>query len=69
MVLYEVGEAGLVVPHGAVAPAAAASDRGGVPVREGRRGWAEKLHGEARKVLGYSIWAMGERTGGATASC
>ena len=60
MVLDGVGEAGLVIPRGAVVPAAAASGGGGVPVREGRRGWAQKLHREARKVLGYSIWAMGE---------
>ena len=44
MVLDGVGEAGLVVPRGAVALAAVASDGGGIPVREGRRGWAAKLH-------------------------
>ena len=46
MVLDGVGEAGLGVPRGAVAPAAAASGGGGVPVREGRRGWVGELRGE-----------------------
>ena len=49
-------------------PAAALCRGGATPARGRRLGWAEKLHREARKVLGYSIWAMGERTDGATAS-
>ena len=46
MVLDGVGEAGLGVPRGAVAPAAAASGGGGVLVREGRRGLVGELRGE-----------------------
>ena len=46
MVLDGVGEAGLGVPRGAVAPAAAASGGGGIPVREGRRGLVGELQGE-----------------------
>ena len=41
---------------------------GGVPARRGGAGRAGELYGEATKVLGYSIWAMGERTGGSIAS-
>ena len=41
---------------------------GGVPARRGGAGRAGELHREARKVLGYSIWAIGERTDGSTAS-
>jgi hypothetical protein len=46
MVLDGVGEAGLGVPRGAVAPAAAAYGGGGVPVRERRRGLVGELRGE-----------------------
>ena len=46
MVLDGVGEAGLGVPRGEVAPAAAASGGGGVPVREGRRRLVGELRGE-----------------------
>ena len=54
--------------HGERRPAAVLCRCGGVPARRGGAGRAGELHGEARKVLGYSIWAMGERTGGSTAS-
>ena len=49
-------------------PAAVLCRCGGIPAWRGGAGRAGELHGEARKVLGYSIWAMGERTGGSTAS-
>ena len=55
-------------PRGGRWPAAALRCGCTAPARGRRLGWAKKLHGEARKVLGYSIWAMGERTDGATAS-
>ena len=45
MVLDEVGEAGLGVPRGAIAPAVT-SGGGGIPVREGRRGLVGELWGE-----------------------
>ena len=53
-------------------PRAPAAGGGALPLwrRSGeawRCRWAGELHGEARKVLGYSIWAMGERTGGSPA--
>ena len=49
-------------------PAAVLCHCGGIPTRRGGAGRASELHEEARKVLGYSIWAMGERTGGSMAS-
>ena len=57
MVLDGVGEAGLGVPRGAAAPAAAVSGGGGIPVREGRRGLVGELRGEVGDRFRGLSWA------------
>ena len=61
MVLDGVGEAGLGVPRGAVAPAAAVSSGGGAPVAWGGGGGVGELQGEVVERFQGSVWTKGDR--------
>ena len=53
MVLDGVGEAGLGVPRGAVAPAAEEDGGSGAPAADWRQQVGEKPHGSKVKLLGW----------------